>query len=277
MGLLSKGIDSITGVSDARRGIKRANKAQQEAILKGIGTLEGAGEGATQSLTDARTNAGQFFDQGRSDLNSGFGGAINRLNPIAGLFDQNAQNALSQNFTQQGFADQISGFTDPNGAFAPLFDSRQQASTNALGAAGLTRSNFAAEEAARIDLETALGLSDTLFNRQSQNPALQAIGAQSQLQANQGQSLAGLSQDRAALESAYGSDIANLILGQGSNVANLQVGAGASEAQSLQALGNLKGQQFSQLSSLASEAAGAYLTGGASTAAKPAAKIARAQ
>lgn len=234
-----EGFESVTGVSDARAGLERANAAQQEAIRKAIATIEGGGTGATTALTDAQKLALASIGQGRQDISSGYSAGIDRLAPISSMFDPTA---LGKNFTQQGFIDQLTGFTDPTGSFAPLFASRQQAATNALGSAGLTRSNTAAEQAANIDLETALGLSRELYGRQIQNPALQAITQQSQLEAQQGQNLAANSSKRAELEARYGSDIANLILGQASNVANLQTGAGASEAQALQAIGGLRSQ-----------------------------------
>lgn len=259
---ISNAFDSITGVSDAKRGIKKANAAQQKAILEAIGVLETAGTGATESLTGAQQQALASIGQGRSDISGGFGAGISRLDPLAGMFNPQA---LGQNFTQQGFADQLTGFTDPNGAFAPLFQSRQQAATNALGAAGLTRSNTAAEQAANIDLETALGLSSELFGRQIQNPAIQAIQQQAQFDVGQGQALAANSGQRAELEARFGSDIANLILGQGSNIANLKTGAGASEAQALQAIGGLRSQAVAPFIEAGIGAATAAATGGMSS------------
>ena len=255
MGLISK----ITGVDDARKGINRANAAQQESIRQATETIQGAGIGATEALGSGRQAAFDQFGQARTDLSGGVNQAINTLNPIAGLFDPAE---LGQNFTQEGFGQQLAGFTDPQGAFAPLFQQRQQSATNALGAAGLTRSGQAAETAANIDLETALGLSRDLFGRQIQNPALGAIQNQANLQAGLGQNLAGVSQNIAGLESAFGSDIANLQLGQGSNIANLQTSAGASNAQALQAIGGLKSQAIAPFIEAAIQGGSAALTGG---------------
>ena len=286
-----KGFESITGVSDARAGINAANAAQQAAIRKAIEGLESGGELATstlkggqqasmEALQDALGQSQGFLQQGGTGalqaLGAGRGAsvdalrganqaAIGTLNPVAGLFDPNA---LAQNFTQQGFGQQLAGFADPQGAFADIFNQRQQSATNALGAAGLTRSGRAAKEAARIDLETALGLSNTLFDRQRQNPALAAIQNISNLQSGLGGQLAGIEtgfgqnqanvlsslgqnqanlqtgfgQNISGLESALSGDLANLQLGQASNIANLGIGAGASKAQALQAIGGLRGQ-----------------------------------
>lgn len=289
--VIREGFESVTGVSDAREGIQAANAAQQAAIQRAISGLETGGELATSTLQQGRQGAlsalqggfGQsqeFLQQGGTGALQALGtgrdasldaltaanqGAIGRLDPIAGLFDPAA---LGQNFTQQGFGQQLAGFADPQGAFADIFSQRQQSATNALGAAGLTRSGRAAEEAARIDLETALGLSNTLFGRQLQNPALAAIQQQAQFQSGLGGQIAGvetgfgqnqanilsaLGQNQANLATGFGqgasglqsglaSDLANLQLGQATNIANLGVGAGASEAQALQAIGGLRSQ-----------------------------------
>jgi len=244
---IRQGFESITGVSDARAGIKSANAAQQAAIQQAISGLQAGGGLATTTLEGGRDLSSQALGVGRGGalqaIRSGTGEAINTLNPVANLFDPTA---LAQNFSVEGFGNQLASFADPSGAFAGLFDQRQQSATDALSAAGLSRSGRASEEAARIDLETALGLSNTLFGRQIQNPALAAIQNISNLQANQGGNIAniesGFGRDISGLEGAFASDIANLQLGEASNIANLNIGAGASEAQALQAIGGLRGQ-----------------------------------
>lgn len=342
MGLLSdlnpvkrvrEGFESITGISDARTGINRANAAQQAAVQKAIEGLEAGGLQATQTLQGGQAGAQQAL-QGALGLSTGAlgtglqqslaslqqggtgalqalgagrgaavealkgqtGQAISTLDPIAGLFDPNA---LAQNFSVGGFGNQLASFADPQGAFSGLFNQRQQSARNTLAAAGLSRSGRAAEEAANIDLETALGLSSTLFDRQIQNPAFEAIQNQALFQSGLGEQLAdvqgqfglnqadilsslglnqaflqtGFGQDISGLQTGFGgdvsglqtglaSDLANLQLGQATNIANLGIGGAASQAQALQALGGLRGQVVNPLIEAAIGAGTTAFTGG---------------
>lgn len=284
-----KGFESVTGISDARKGLQAANAAQQTAVQQAISGLQAGGGQAAQTLQSGQQGAlgalGGAFGQATQSIGGGrqasldalTGGnqaAISTLSPIAGLFDPQS---FGQNFTQQGFGQQLAGFADPQGAFSGIFDQRQQSATNALGAAGLARSGRAAEEAARIDLETALGLSDTLFQRQSQNPALGAIQNIANLQSGLGGQVAGVEtgfgqnlanlqtgfgQGQAGLQTGLSSDLANLQLGQATNIANLGIGGAASEAQTLQAIGGLRGQVVRPLIEAGIGAGAAALAGG---------------
>lgn len=286
-----EGFESITGVSGARRGLAAANEAQQAAIREAISGLEAGGELASGTLTGGRDLSLSALQAGRggalesigagrqggiSALQAGRGGAleairgqtgqaISTLDPLAGLFNPQE---FSRGLTLGGLGQTLGEISDPSGAFADIFNQRQRSATSALSSAGLARSGRAAEAAANIDLETALGIAGGLFQRQASSPAIQAIRDISGLQSGLGTNIAnietgfgrdvsgieerfgvgganietGFGRDVSGLESGFAGDIANLQLGEATNIANLVTGAGASEAQTLQAIGGLRGQ-----------------------------------
>jgi hypothetical protein len=115
---------------------------------------------------------------------------------------------------------------------AGLIADRTSAASDFLGASGLRRSGAAAEAAGAIPTELALGISDTLFNRNVSNPALGAIGNIADLQVGRGR-------DFGNIEGDFAASLGNIALGGASNEANLITGAGESEAQTELALGKL--------------------------------------
>lgn len=155
-----------------------------------------------------------FLQQGIDEITAGAGRATDALNvgrnsaltaiTGGGAFDPAA---FGQGLTLQGFGQSINDILSPTGALAPLIQERQQAATNALGAAGLTRSSVAAEQAAAIPFETALQLENLLFGRQ-----------------------AGVANQVGQLEQGFGSNIANLETGTSASLANLLAAIGESKA-----------------------------------------------
>jgi len=190
--LLTEGFNSITGVNDARRAANAANAANQAAITRALEALRSGTQGATDTLQE------------------GFGLQQNLVSG-GGAFDVNE---FGQGLTMQGFGQSLSDIASPTGAFGALIDERQQAATNALGAAGLTRSGVAAETAAQIPLETALQLENLMFGRQS-----------------------GVANQLASLQGGLTSNLANLQIGEASNIANLETQSGKSEAETALAVG----------------------------------------
>jgi len=285
---ISSAFDSITGMGDARAGMRKANKAQQEAILKAMGQINTGSDLASGYLGTGYGNSQNFYNQGLQQqsgaLNQGYNQgidflgqgrdqAINYLDPMAQMFDP----SMANQFSVQGMGQNLAQFSDPNGAFAPMFASRQNSAMGALGAAGYNRSGNAAATAANIDMETAMGLNQQLFQQQMQNPAFNAMNQQSQYANQFGGNAAnmadayGLNQanmygnyagNMAGLEGAYGSDMANLELGRAGNLANLTTGAGASEAQMLQGIGGLKAATMGPLLQAGISAGVGALTGG---------------
>lgn len=262
MGIISK----IMGVDAAKAGIRKGMAAQKAAAQKAAGTIIGAGTQASGFLGDAYQGAqdiygtgfqnqmgamNQGYDQGMNFLQQGQQGAMASLDPMVQMFDP----SMANQFSVEGIGQNLNQIQDPMGAFSGVFDQRRKEATSMLGAGGYARAGTAGASAANIGTDTALNINQMLFGQQMQNPALAAMGQQSQLQNQFGQNAAGMAtqqgmnmanlhgmnaQQLAALESGYGSDQSNLALGQGTNLANIYTGQGAAEANALNQMGGLK-------------------------------------
>ncbi len=190
--IIKDGLESVTGISDQRRAINAASQAQRQSILQAITGIQEGGASAANFLN-------QGADSARNLVSGG------------GAFDVNE---FGQGLTLEGYGNQLASISDPNGAFAPLIQDRMTSAQNMLGAAGLTRSGNAAEAAASIPMELAMGISDKMFGRQSTT-------------AN---NLGSIDQD------LYG-NLANLELSQAANIANLETGMGQVEADRISSQG----------------------------------------
>lgn len=243
MGLLSSlnpvniirdGIESITGVADQRSAINAASAAQRDSILQAITGLQEGGNAAASFLTGGSQRAGDIFSGGAgaaTSLLTGGADAARNLISGGGAFDAAE---FGQGLTLQGFGQQLGQIADPSGAFAPLFQERQRAATSALSSAGLTRSGNAAEAAAEIPLSLALGISNTLFGRQS-GTAANLANIEQGLAGNLANIEQGLAGNLAGIETSLSGNLANLETSEAANIANLNVGAGQVEADRIQA------------------------------------------
>lgn len=216
---------AATGVSGLKDAQRSANRITQKALADALAALDAGDESAIQRLIEGR-------DTVLSAVNTGFDQGIEQFQPIADLFNPEG---IRQGLTLEGLGNTIQQITDPSGIFAPLIADRTAAANDALSAAGFRRSGRAAESAAEIPLEIALGISDTLFSRNVNNPALGAIGNIAQLSVDRGRQVGSIEADLAS--SLAGIDLAGAV-----NEANTITGQGASAAQTALNLGQLDAQ-----------------------------------
>jgi len=190
------------------------------------------GKDAANAARDASSQSVEFQREGLDEIRRQFDISQQNIQPFINSGLPHIQ-SLSRGATPEGFANSLSlimgggnptGATPPivgvsggtrsapefgvqagpsqgiGGIFSDLVNQRQDASNSALTAAGLSRSGFAAEEAARIPTELALQLEGLLNSRQqnlvsnSQNAVTgqSALGQSASAQINQG--LSGIGQ-----------------------------------------------------------------------------------
>ena len=237
---LKNGFNSITGISAQEDAIKNATRSKQAALAAALEALQSGDASAIERLMSGR-------DSVLGAVNTGFDQGIESFGQIADLFNPEG---IRQGLTLEGMGNTIQQITDPSGVFAPLIADRQSAAQSALSSAGLRRSGAAAEAAAEIPLEVALGISDKLFNRNVTNPALGAIGNIAQLQVGRGNTVGNIESDLASslagIDLSGASNEANIITGQGAADAEQALALGQLDAQSMQGLTNLFGGQALQ-------------------------------
>lgn len=214
MGLFSGGgaLGSIGGAlgintSAQQKALRRGEAAQQLSIEEAKGLLGGAQE-QIQPL----------------------------LQPLAGLVPELLPQ-VQQGATIGGFGQNIADILG-GGALDPLIADRQRAANFALGSAGLSRSNVAAETAAEIPTELAFALESLLSGRQGDllQTGISGVGA-----------------------------LSNLLQGTASNIGNLAIGQGSLQSQGIIGQQQLKTQRDQGIAQLLGAAAGGFGGGAAGT------------
>jgi len=237
---IKSGFNSITGISAQQDAINSASRSKRKSLEAALEALQKGDASAIKRLMEGR-------DTVLGAVNTGFDEGISSFGQIADLFNPEG---IRQGLTLEGMGNTFNQILDPSGPFAGLIDARQADANTALSSAGLRRSGAAAEAAAEIPLEFALGLSDKLFNRNISNPALGAIGNIAQLQVNRGGAIGDIEGDLASslagIDLSGASNEANILTGQGAVDANQALALGQLDAQSTQGLTNLFGGQALQ-------------------------------
>lgn len=181
--------DDFTG-ANGEQAARRAADAQAQAYQNGINELARQFNFQQQVLTPY-SNAG--------------------IPPLGAIANSNDPSTYGGN---------VQRILENFGDYGPLVDERQRAASAQLSSAGLTRSGYAAQEAARIPTEIALGIEEMLYNR---NRDLVGVGL------NAAAGVGDASQQ-------YGSSVANLLGAQGDARAQGLLGGAQARSQGFQNL-----------------------------------------
>lgn len=245
---IKSGFESLTGISAQRDAINSARKYSLASLEEAKKILASGDKNAIANLLAGK-------DATLQAINTGFEQGIGTLQPIADLFNPQG---IQQGLTLEGIGSTLQAITGPDSPFAGLIQNRKSEALDALSAAGLRRSGAAAEAAAEIPTELALQISDMLFSRNVNNPALNALNTISGLQVTQGQ-------QQGQIESDLAQSLAGIDLSGAANLANLETGAGAVQANTALGLGNLEAESRQQLLDIFGGQLTSGLQGGLST------------
>ena len=212
MGLFSGG--GVLGDIGGFLGIN--TEKQQTALREATAAQTGAIDEAITGLTGAS-------EESRGLIEGAAGEARGLIDPLAQLTGANLP-SLQQGATIGGFGQNISDILN-SGALDPLIEQRQRAASSALGGAGLTRSNVAAETAADIPADVAFQI-ENLLNQRKSSLASTGIDATSNI---------------ANLLTGEAGDISNILRGTAQDVGNLGTGSAAISAQNIIGQQQIKG------------------------------------
>ncbi len=237
-------LEQQAGISEEQRlaaiDARQIGATRGESLLRGGNVL---GRQAIQQGQEGQLGAiGLGAGLSEAALRQGAADQAQGLAPALGLLDFGDQ--VRQSATIGGFGQNISDILG-GGALDPLIAERQGAARSALGAAGLTRSNVAAEQAAELPTDLAFGLEGLLTGRatdlfstgldasQQQGNIFGALGGNlanlfGGTAGAQADILGGTATNLANLEREGALNLSNLVTGASQDIANLQTNQAAS-------------------------------------------------